>query len=249
MAYENGFASVYDVFTGEVNYKERAEYILDLLKSGGITSGAILDVACGTGSFSEQFLEKGFEVVANDISCDMLNIAREKLSAYGDRVLLLCQDMCELDLYGTVDAAVCSLDSVNHLIYEEDVEAAFESIGMFIRPGGLFVFDANSVYKHRCALSDKTFVYEDNDDTFLCWQNSECDEEDVVEMYIDIFFKNENGTYSRHTDCITERAYSVEFLREALERNGFKVLGIYGDMTKLAPKENEERLYFLAQKK
>ena len=68
-------------------------------------------------------------------------------------------------------------------------------------------------------------------------------------MYIDIFFKNENGTYSRHTDCITERAYSVEFLREALERNGFKVLGFYGDMTTLPPEENEERLYFLAVKK
>ena len=98
-------------------------------------------------------------------------------------------------------------------------------------------------------MSDKTFVYEDNDDTFLCWQNSECDEEDVVEMYIDIFFRNENGTYSRHTDSITERAYSVEFLRKALEKSGFNVLGIYGDMTTLPPEENEERLYFLAEKK
>ncbi len=249
MAYENGFASVYDVFTGEVNYEDRAEYILSLLKDNGIAEGSILDVACGTGSLSEQFLKKGFEVVANDISCEMLNIAREKLSVYGDKVLLLCQDMCELDLFGTVDAAVCSLDSVNHLIYEEDVEDAFYSIGMFIRPGGLFVFDVNSVYKHKYVLSDKTFVYEDSEDTFLCWQNSECDEENVVEMYIDIFSKNENGTYSRQTDFITERAYSVDFLKKTLENNGFKVLGIYGDMTTLPPEENEERLYFLAVKK
>ncbi len=249
MAYENGFASVYDVFTGEVNYEERAEYILGLLKDNGITEGAILDVACGTGSLSEQFLKKGFEVVANDISCEMLNIARGKLSAYGDRVLLLCQDMCELDLFGTVDAAVCSLDSINHLIYEEDVEDAFSSIAMFIRPGGLFVFDVNSVYKHKSVLSDKTFVYEDEEDTFLCWQNSECDEENVVEMYIDIFSKNENGTYSRQTDFITERAYSEKFLRDTLENNGFNVLGVYGDMKTLPPEENEERLYFLAKKK
>lgn len=249
MAYENGFASVYDVFTGEVNYEDRAEYILSLLKDNGIAEGSILDVACGTGSLSEQFLKKGFEVVANDISCEMLNIAREKLSVYGDKVLLLCQDMCELDLFGTVDAAVCSLDSINHLIYEEDVDAAFYSIGMFIRPGGLFVFDVNSVYKHKHVLSDKTFVYEDCEDTFLCWQNSECDEENVVEMYIDIFSKNENGTYSRQTDFIAERAYSVDFLKKALENNGFEVLGVYGDMTTLLPKENEERLYFLAVKK
>ncbi len=249
MAYENSFASVYDVFTGEVNYEDRAEYILELLKSNGITEGTILDVACGTGSLTEQFLKKGFEVVANDISFDMLNIAREKLSSYGEKVILLCQDMCELDLFGTVDAAVCSLDSINHLIYEEDVEAAFDSIGMFIRPEGLFVFDVNSVYKHRSVLSDKTFVYEDEDDTFLTWQNSECDEEDVVEMYIDIFSKNENGMYSRQTDFITERAYSEDFLRKTLENSGFRVIGVYGDMTTLSPAENEERLYFLAQRK
>lgn len=249
MAYENSFASVYDVFTGEVNYKERAEYILGLLKANGITEGTILDVACGTGSLSAQFLKKGFEVVANDISCDMLNIAREKLSSYGDKVILLCQDMCELDLFGTVDAAVCSLDSVNHLIYEEDVETAFDSIGMFIRPGGLFVFDVNSVYKHREVLSDKTFVYEDEEDTFLTWQNSECDDEDVVEMYIDIFSKNEDGLYARQTDFITERAYSEDFLRNTLENNGFRVIGVYGDMTTLPPEKNEERLYFLAQRK
>lgn len=249
MSYEDCFATVYDVFTDGVDYKTRAEYICKGLALNGITDGTILDVACGTGSLSEQFLKRGFEVVGTDISVNMLGIAKEKLSVYADKVLLLCQDMCELDLYGTVDAAVCSLDSINHLTEEEDVQAAFDSIGLFIRPGGVFCFDVNTVYKHTDILSDKTFVYEDDNNTFLVWQNSECDDTNTVEMYIDIFTEDKNGKYDRQTDFIVERAYEREFLEKALEKSGFTVLGVFGDMKDTSPDINEERIYFFAKKK
>ncbi len=249
MAYEYSFSSLYDVFTDEVNYSERADYICGILADNGILSGSILDVACGTGSFSEKFLQKGFEVIANDISVSMLNIAREKLSDYGDRVLLLCQDMCELDLYGTVDAAVCSLDSINHLIEDDDILSCFESVGKFINPGGIFIFDANTLYKHQKVLSGNTFVYEDEDDAFLVWQNGECDEDNIVEMYIDIFTKAPDGKYLRNSDEIIERAYSIEFLSDKLVESGFEVLNIYSDMTYNACKIDDERIYFVAKKK
>ncbi|MBR3767617.1 MAG: class I SAM-dependent methyltransferase [Clostridia bacterium] len=249
MSYEYSFASCYDVFTDGVNYSDRADYICSLMEKNGISEGTILDTACGTGSLSEMFLKKGFEVVANDISYNMLNIAREKLSVFGDKVLLLCQDMCELDLYGTVDAAVCSLDSINHLIEEDEVEAAFLSIGKFIRPDGLFIFDINTLYKHRSVLSGNTFVYEDDENTFLVWQNSECDSDDVIEMFIDIFSKDDDGRYIRQNDYIIERAYSVDFLKNTLINCGFEVLGVYGDMKLTSPQNDEERIYFLAKKK
>ncbi len=249
MSYENYFSSVYDVFTDGVDYRGRADYICSALASHGITEGTILDTACGTGSLSEQFLIKGFEVVANDISVNMLGIAREKLAPFGNKALLLCQDMCELDLFGTVDAAVCSLDSINHLTEEDDIKAAFRSIGLFIRPKGIFIFDVNTVYKHKNILSDKTFVYEDDDETFLVWQNSECDDSHTVEMYIDIFTKESDGRYSRQTDYIVERAYSEDFLKKTLEECGFEMLGVYGDMKNTPPEKNEERIYFFAQKK
>lgn len=249
MAYEFSFASVYDVFTDGVNYADRAEYIYSLMKNNGIADGTVLDVACGTGSLSEEFLKKGFEVVANDISVEMLNIARQKLNSYGNKALLLCQDMCELDLFGTVDTAICSLDSLNHLIEEDDIEAAIKSIGTFIRPDGLFIFDVNTLYKHRVVLSGQTFVYEDESGTFLVWQNSECDEDNVIEMYLDIFTEDDDGKYSRNTDFITERAYSEEYLTDVLQNCGFEVLGVYGDCSFCAPENDEERIYFLAKKK
>lgn len=248
MAYEFSFASVYDIFTDGVEYDDRADYIYELLKKYGVTDGTLLDVACGTGSLSECFLKKGFEVVANDISVDMLNIAREKLTPYGDRAVLLCQDMRELDLFGTVDCAVCALDSLNHLLSKKDVEQALASTALFIRPGGVFVFDVNSIYKHRSVLSDNTFVYEDEGNAFLVWQNSECDEDDIVDMYIDIFTSDIDGKYIRNSDYIVERAYSVDFIKEALKKCGFELLGIFGDMKLCEPHEKEERIYFAAKK-
>ncbi len=248
MAYEFDFASVYDIFTDGVNYESRTDYICQILNKNGITDGIILDVACGTGSVSKCLLEKGFDVIANDISVSMLNIAREKLEAYGDKIMLLCQDMCELDLFGTVDAAVCCLDSLNHLSDEDDFDSAVNSIATFIRPEGLFVFDVNTVYKHREILSDNTFVYED-DNAFLVWQNSECDSDDTIEMLIDIFSLNSDGSYTRKSDYVVEKAYSVEFITNCLKNNGFEVLNIYGDVNFMSPSENEERIYFVAKKK
>ncbi len=249
MAYDFVFASVYDVFTDGVDYDSRAEYLCEILKKHGISEGTVLDAACGTGSISRCFLERGYEIVANDISVAMLNIAREKLAPFGEKAVLLCQDMCQLDLFGTVDAAVCCLDSLNHLVSEEDFSDAIKSIGTFIRQNGIFIFDVNTVYKHREVLSDRTFVYEDDDNTFLVWQNSECDEDDIVEMYIDIFSENEDGSYCRQSDSVTERAYSVGFISETLKNNGFDVSDIFGDMSFSSPGDNEERIYFVAKKK
>lgn len=248
MSYESGFASVYDVFTESVDYASRAEYIISLFNENSINNGIILDAACGTGSISEYLADSGFDIVANDISPEMLNIAREKLQRFGDKVLLLCQDMCQLDLFGTVDGAVCCLDSINHIIDEDELNEAFSSISLFMRKDGIFIFDVNSVYKHRFVLSDNSFVYE-NDDTFLVWQNSECDENDVIEMYIDIFTENEDGSYKRYSDEVVERAYSVEFISDLLIKNSFDILGIYGDLSKNAPSDDEERIYFVARKK
>lgn len=247
MSYEFGFASVYDIFTEGVDYSSRADYIISLLNENSVTDGIILDAACGTGSISEYLVQAGFDVIANDISPDMLNIAREKLNRFDNKVLLLCQDLCELDLYGTVDGAVCCLDSLNHITQEDELNQAISRIALFMRKNGIFIFDVNTIHKHRNILSDSTFVYE-NDDSFLVWQNSECDDDNVVEMYIDVFIQNEDGSYSRYCDEVVERAYSVDCIGKLLTDNDFEVVAVFGDMSRSAPEDEEERVYFVARK-
>ena len=247
MSYERGFASAYDRFIDGEEYEKRAAYLLQTLKDGGVPDGILLDVACGTGALTSLLCNRGYEVIAVDNAPEMLQIARARLGAVDPDALLLCQDMRALDLYGTVDAAVCTLDSVNHLTETEDVAAAFASVSLFLRPGGLFIFDANTPYKHREVLGGNTFVYED-EDAFLVWQNTECDEAGNVDVMIDVFTREPDGRYSRTSEDFTERAYDTGTLCLLLEKAGLTVEGVYGDMTSEAPEAEEERICIVSRK-
>ena len=152
--------------------------------------------------------------------------------------------MQSLDLYGTINTCVCTLDSINHLTKTEDVKKAFDKVGLFMDNDGLFVFDVNTVYKHREVLKDNTFVFE-NEKVFCVWQNSPR-ENDIVDISLD-FFEEENGVYYRSSESFSERAYSDEQIREMLESAGFKVEAVYGDLTFDEPKANEQRVIYVAK--
>lgn len=238
------FASVYDELTVNVEYKKRAEYIISLLKRNGISGGILLDLACGTGTLSKFLADAGFDMICADNSPAMLNIAKEKVPS----ALILNQDMTKLDLYGTIDACVCSLDSVNHLTKIGDVRKAFDKVSLFTRPGGVFVFDINSLYKHREILADNTFIY-DTEKAYCIWQNSLNKKTDTVSIHLDIFTLDENGRYIRNQEDFSERAYDINDIKQWLEYSGFDVTGIYGELSYEKPEEKSQRIYFTAIKK
>ena len=245
--YEGGFAGVYDAFMEDADYRSRADYILRILADGGIRDGILLDLGCGTGTLTALLADAGYDLIAADVSADMLARAREKLAGYGGRILFLLQDMRELDLYGTVRAAVCSLDGMNHLLTESDLLEAFRRVSLFTEPGGLFVFDLNTVYKHREILGDNCFVYE-NEDSFLVWQNELDPETDTVTMLLDVFEETPDGTYRRDGDEIAERAYPLPVIRSLLEQAGFSAVRFYADGTFEAPGEETARVCAVAVK-
>lgn len=242
MSYSS-FANVYDSLTTNVEYKKRAEYIYSLLSKFGCDGGILLDLACGTATLSKELASFGYDMILVDSSPEMLGFAREKLP----EALLLCQDMTKLDLYGTVNCAVCSLDSVNHLLKPCDVRNAFSSVSLFMEKGGVFVFDVNTVYKHEKILGNNSFVYE-KDNVYCVWQNFYKRKSRTVDINLDIFVE-ENGLYSRQSESFSERAYTVEEISGWLEELGFEIKGIFNDMTYDEPQENSERLYFAAVKR
>ena len=121
-AYE-ALAGVYDALTEDVGYERRADYLEKLFRRGRVPVRTVLDLACGTGEMTAILTERGYELIAVDGSPDMLARAREKAADLaGEPPVFLNQDMTELDLYGTVDAAVCCLDSLNYLLHPKDVQ-------------------------------------------------------------------------------------------------------------------------------
>lgn len=238
-------ARFYDQFTQDVDYDARAQYISELLKKSEIGCKTVLDLACGTGSLTVRLSKMGYDMIGVDNSEDMLSLARMKSD--GGDILWLCQEGEELDLYGDIDCAVCTLDSVNHIIDFDELVRVFKRVSLFMNRGGRFIFDVNTAYKHRTVLGDNSFVWED-DGVFCAWQN-ECDEEtNIVNMQLDFFIEVGDG-YERETQFVTERAYSRQEICQALEMSGFELACEYEDMTFDAPTENSERIFYVARKK
>ena len=236
---------VYDRLIG-VDYSARAEYLLSLFALHGGKSHTLLDLACGTGSLTWELVRRGCDMVAVDGSEEMLALAAEKGTDTDHEPLWLCQDMRELDLYGTVEGAVCTLDGFSHLRKTADVLTVLRRLSLFIEPKGLLIFDVNTPYKHREILGDNTFVLED-EGLFCTWRNSYRPKTCEVSMLLDIFIEDESGAYERFDDEITERAYSEQTWQKLLKEAQFTPLAVYGDMSAASPALNEQRWVIVAR--
>ena len=237
----DAWARVYDHLTENVEYEARSAYISGFFLQYGVEPGAqVLDLACGTGSISRCLLERGYRVTGVDLSADMLTIAQSK-----------CPDgafyqasMTAYSAPAQFDACVCLLDSINHLTALSDVEDCFCRVAENLRPGGLFLFDVNTVYKHRQVLAGQTFVF-DEEDYYLVWDNEALDDT-AVRVLIDLFCYN-GESYDRLSDSFTERAYTHRQLAAALSE--FEILGRYAELTTDAPGPETQRVFYVCKRK
>ena len=159
MSSYEGLAASYDALTTDVGYEKRADFLEKLFRRSRIPVHTVLDLACGTGTMTWLLTDRGYELIGVDGSEEMLAAAMEKSGQVeGIPPIFLHQSMPQLDLYGTVDAAICCLDSLNYLTRPADVQRTFRRLHLFIAPGGLLVFDINTVAKlagcwRKCAMA------------------------------------------------------------------------------------------------
>lgn len=238
----NVFSTIYDDLTENVNYEVRSDYISDFFITNGVLNGKILDLACGTGSFSLQFRKKGYEVVGVDLSEDMLTVAQSKL---GGDCTLIKASMTDYLQPNEYDGIICCLDSFNHIADFDDLQKAFDNCYTNLKENGIFVFDVNTIYKHQFVLADNTLVF-DTDDYYLVWDNELLDDR-TVRILLDIFVWN-GESYDRYNEEFEEYAYSVDELKEMLNNSGFVDVEVYDELTKIPPKDDSERLYFVCKK-
>ncbi len=239
------FAHFYDRLTENVDYEVRSNYISDFFKTNKIATGTILDLACGTCSMSLPFVKNGFRLIGIDVSEEMLSAASEKLLRLSDNFSLVKADMTNFCLSEKADGCICTLDSINHLTDEKDVEACFQNVYHSLKKDGLFVFDVNTIYKHNEILGDNTFVF-DEEDFFLSWDN-ELDENDTVRILLDFFIFNGHN-YDRFSEVFSERAYPLDLLKNMLIKIGFKNVMMYDELTYDFPKSDSQRVFFVCKR-
>lgn len=242
-----GFARFYDRLTANVRYDVIADAVVRYTERFGGRRGILLDAACGTGSLCEELSRRGFDVIGTDSSDMMLGEALDKKFDSGLDIQYLRQDMTELDMYGTIDVTVCTLDSVNHLPDREAVSKFFERVSLFAYPDGLFIFDVNTLHKHRDILAQNAYTF-DMDGFFCAWQNQFNEEDGSVEIFLDIFEELEDGRYERISESFAERVWSDEEIVGMLGNSGMEVLARYDDYTDEPLGGMSERAVYVAKK-
>lgn len=238
-------AGAYDELTWDVGYEKRADFLEKLFRRSRIPVHTVLDLACGTGSMTWLLAGRGYELIAVDGSQEMLAAAREKNAPAEVPPLFLHQSMPRLDLYGTVDAAICCLDSLNYLTRPADVQRTFQRLHLFIAPGGLLVFDINTVEK-LAALDGQVFL-DETEDTYCVWRTEY--RRGLCTYYVDLFRQQGDGAWDRGLEIHRQRAYTVEELTGWLKAAGFTDIRTCGDMVRRSPREGEQRIYFTAIRK
>lgn len=258
----NVIAGVYDKINSGVDYEKWADFIEGLFdRFLPARPELVLDLASGTGRMSLELAKRGYDMIGVDASPEMLSVAADavfdaiidgKLPEEGKRPLFLCQSMTDFELYGTVGAIVCCLDSLNYLTEEGELGKCFSLAHNYLDPNGLFIFDMNTPYKFENIYGENAYVYDvDKTETeggsFCIWQNFYDRETRLCDFLLTVFEEDESGRYVRHDEDQRERCYSMDEITDTLNKNGFELLGVYSDYSASPIGNDTHRWYFCAR--
>ena len=247
-AYE-ALAPFYDEFTAGYDYERWLDHLEALAVEHGLAGRRLLDVACGTGKSFMPMLARGYEVTACDLSPAMVELARAKAPA----VELLVADMRALPRLGEFDLITCLDDSLNYLLAREHASDATAAMAANLAPGGLLVFDVNTLGTYR-RLFGRDSVSDAGERVF-CWRGEADADAAAGERFaatIDVFSRAHDGCWSRATSRHEQRHHPRGEIEAALARAGLELVAVQGQApgARLEARPDEERhqkLVYLAR--
>ncbi len=207
----------------------------------------VVELGCGTGSFTRVMYGLGYDIMGTDLSPEMLNIARNRNAELGLDIMYLEQDMRELDLYCTAGAIVSVCDSINYILDEDELLETFKLVNNFLFPKGVFIFDFNTLHKYRDVIGDTT-IAENREDCSFIWDNYFHEEDNINEYDLTIFARadSEKELFARSVETHYQRGYTYEEMLDIVEKSGLKFVAAFDEQTHEAPTEDSERIYIVA---
>jgi SAM-dependent methyltransferase len=221
----DALAPFYDRFTAHHDYELWTGGLLGLARAHGLTGNRVLDAGCGTGKSFIPLLEGGFEVTACDQCPGMLEIAASKVGA---RVVLHRRDLRDLAPIGEFDLITCLDDVANYLTDPGDLTAALAGLAENLRPGGLLLFDANTVASYRDFFGATVVVEEEG--LMMVWRGLADDRfgaGGLARAALDIFSES-RGSWSRTTSNHEQRHHPRETIERCIESAGLRRVAVYG---------------------
>ena len=271
----NALAYVYDELMDNIPYTEWCEVLDAMIKKYGVSEpvrdeagdplaetkgelteeeilksemNLVVDLGCGTGTLTNLMYKKGYDMIGIDYSPGMLEMAQKKRDDKGYEILYINQDMRDLDLYSTVGTIYSVCDSVNYLLRDEEVLRTFKLVEKFLYPGGLFMFDFNTVYKYSEIIGAST-IAENREDCAFIWENYYDDEININEYDVSIFIEqNEPGVFRRYVETHYQKGYTLAGMRKFLEQAGLTVVLARDSDTREEPTAESQRIFIVARK-
>lgn len=235
------FASLYDVLMEDAPYDSWLQYAeRHLLKHG-----RVLDLACGTGTFSLMLAKRGYDVVGVDLSEDMLTMAEEKARKDRVEIEFILQDMRELQGFQELEGITIFCDGLNYLRQEKDVKQTFFLLAQALKTGGVLLFDVHSPYKidH---IFDHQLYGENNEPLSYMWFCEPAEESLSVQHTLTFFVEKETGLYERMDEEQYQRTFEPKQYEQWLKDAGFDQIEITAEFGEKDVDDEDDRIFFKA---
>jgi ubiquinone/menaquinone biosynthesis C-methylase UbiE len=237
----NKIAKFYDIMMNEVDYKEWAFYIEEIIKKFS-RGNKILDLACGTGNIIEFLKNKNYEIFGLDLSFNMLKLAKRK-----DIKNLVNGTFFKLPFKdNSFDVVLSTFDSLNNVENLDDLKVVFNEVYRVLKNGGLWTFDLNTIFVF-INYWNNYFKIDDLKDLIVIWKSkfiipNSC----LLKIYI--FEKIDEDIYKKYDGELLEFSFGLEDVKNALKEVNFKEIKIYEHLSFRKGHEKNYRVQFVAIK-
>ncbi len=191
----------------------------------------VLDITAGTGS-QAVFLARYFDVTANDINKEMLEIARQKAKEQHLRIRFSVGDMRTVKL-GRFDAVISIFNAIGHLS-KEGFSEAIRNINASLEEGGIYIFDIfNAEYMNK-NFKDYLFIDaagEFEGVKFVRFNKNSYDRKNrIMRIHQRLYLQKPKGSVDVFRENWDMQIYSLDELKKILQENGFVAAEVYGGM-------------------
>jgi SAM-dependent methyltransferase len=232
------FARFYDEVNGEPVARSRE--ILEDIAHFRPDATSVLELGCGTGTILAG-LGSGLTLTGLDLSPEMLAVARRRCP----RATFYEADMTSFALDPRFDVALCVFDTLNHVTTFEGWTDLFERVHEHLVPGGLFLFDVNTLGRLRELGDVAPWVHHFGNNTLI--MDVDFDGVALSTWDIRVFEHEDDGRFTLHHERIIELGMSLDAIRSALSAS-FELVREYDDRAE-RPSDDSSRAYFVFRRR